>query len=501
VSVSRRLLLIWLLSVIVCTLSPFTFAAMPAGRMALAYGSYEQDPVDFLLNLALFVPLGVLLHHEARHRAVSLRSIALLALSSAALISVTLEYLQAFLPVRDSSLIDVVANSGGALVGIAADRAWGASFTARVNRCRSRTSPAMLTAMVVGYLMAALMVSAILQRRTRLSNWSSEYPLLIGNELTGDRAWRGRVFSLTIADAATSPAQVRRFAAGEPIVVAGMPIAAFDFTGSPPFKDATGHLADLEWTARPNAAASRGAIVPGWSWLQTGGPASELAQRLKQTSAFTLFLRCATDDTDQAGPARIVSNSVSPWLRNFTLGQQAGDLVFRLRTPETGVNGYPLEVTVPGLFSDRNPREILVTYDGANLLVAMAHRDHVSRTELTAGGSVAALWPTLNVRVDEFRMYQLAYVAALALIPGVLVGLLGHTRRNRQLIGGCWVLAFALLLETTLVGFSGRAFDWGNVAVTASIGAIVFAAFALAFAQPDVPSRQSSAGGRWCSTP
>jgi VanZ family protein len=500
VSVSRRLLLIWLLSVIVCTLAPFTFAAMPAGGKVLAYGPYEQDPVDFLLNLALFVPLGALLHHDALHRALSLRSIALLTLGSAALISLMLESLQAFLPVRDSSLIDVVANCGGALLGIAADRAWGASFTARVHRCRALTSPTMLTAMVVSLLIAALMMSATLQRRTRLSNWSSEYPLLIGNELTGDRAWRGRVFSLTMADAATEPEQVRRFAAGEPFATAGAPIVAFDFTGDPPFKDATGHLADLQWTGRPAASAGQGAIVSGRSWLESGGPASDLAQRLKQTSAFTLFLRCATDDTDQEGPARIVSNSVSPSLRNFTLGQQGGDLVFRLRTPETGVNGYPLEVSVPGLFADRNPREILVTYDGANLLVAMAHREPVSRTELTAGGSVAAAWPWLDVRVDEFRMYQLAYVAALTLVPGVLVGLLGHTRRHRQLIGACWVLAFALLLEATLVGFSGRAFDWNNVAVSASIGAVVFAAFTLAFSQPDLPLHQSSRGRSWCST-
>jgi hypothetical protein len=184
-------------------------------------------------------------------------------------------------------------------------------------------------------------------------------------------------------------------------------------------------------------------------------------------------------------------------LRNFTLGQQGSDLVVRLRTPETGVNGYPLEVAVPGVFSDDQPREILVSYDGANLLVAMAYRNQVSRTALTPGGSVASAISTLNVRADELQAYQLAYVGALALVPGVVVGLLGHTSRDRQMLGAGWVAAFALLLEATLVRTSGRAFDWGNVVVTAGIGAAVFVAFALAFSQPDLSGRPSRLRSSW----
>jgi hypothetical protein len=164
-------------------------------------------------------------------------------------------------------------------------------------------------------------------------------------------------------------------------------------------------------------------------------------------------------------------------MRNFTLGQQGGDLLFSLRTPDTGINGYPLEVLVRGMFSDHHPREILVTYDGATLLVALARANHVSRTELTPGSSVALAIPSLNVRPDELQMYKLAYVAALSLVPGALVGLLGHTSRDRQMFGVGWVLAFAVLLEVTLVRASGRAFDWGNVAVTAGVGAIVLTVF------------------------
>ena len=87
--------------------------------------------------------------------------------------------------------------------------------------------------------------------------------------------------------------------------------------------------------------------------------------------------------------------------------------MFRLRTPDTGVNGYPLEVHVPGVFADRRPREILVTYDGATLLMATADTDQVSRTELSPGASVALAIPFLHVRPDQVQMYELAYVAVL----------------------------------------------------------------------------------------
>jgi hypothetical protein len=74
-------------------------------------------------------------------------------------------------------------------------------------------------------------------------------------------------------------------------------------------------------------------------------------------------------------------------------------------------------------------------------------------------------------------MYKVAYVAVLSFVPGVLVGLLGHTSHDRQLFGVGWVLAFAVLLEATLVGVSGRAFDWGNLAVTAGVAAVVLTVF------------------------
>ncbi len=125
-SVSVRLLLVWLLGVITGTLAPFGVTPQETHvPRVFGYGSPQQDPTDFVRNLLLFMPMGALLHHEGRHRSLRLRSIVILAGTAGVLISVPLEYLQAF-RLRNSSLIDVMANTGGALMGVAADRAWGA---------------------------------------------------------------------------------------------------------------------------------------------------------------------------------------------------------------------------------------------------------------------------------------------------------------------------------------------------------------------------------------
>ena len=92
---------------------------------------------------------------------------------------------------------------------------------AHVDRLRAATSSAMLAGLIGGFLVVALLISGTLQAGTRLSNWDSAYPLLIGNEQTGDRPWRGRVFALEITDAATPAASVRRFSAGESVVLPG----------------------------------------------------------------------------------------------------------------------------------------------------------------------------------------------------------------------------------------------------------------------------------------
>ena len=94
VPVSRRLLIVWTLLVVTGTLAPFDFGATsPVNEHSFKlyqYGSYQRDPLDFLLNLLLFLPLGALLHHEGHRRCLKLRSIVILTGAAGFLLSMAL---------------------------------------------------------------------------------------------------------------------------------------------------------------------------------------------------------------------------------------------------------------------------------------------------------------------------------------------------------------------------------------------------------------------------
>jgi len=86
----------------------------------------------------------------------------------------------------------------------------------------------------------------------------------------------------------------------------------------------------------------------------------------------------------------------------------------------------------------------------------------------------------------------MAYVGVFCLIPGALIGLLGHTARQRQVLSVGWVLAFAVLLEATIWRVSGAAFAWADVTQAAGVGAVVLTICYAIFSGADVPWRYSA---------
>jgi VanZ family protein len=468
------LFLAWFLFVVAATLYPFNFGAVPNGHLELFAYSLSQfgDVPDVFCNLLLFLPLGALVHREGQRR--SWGPLFTLAMAGACglLISLTVEYLQAFLPTRDSSLIDVLANSMGALLGVFAHRAWNTAVVPRVARLRARMGPTTLALMMVGYLVPALLVSGVLQARTRLSNWSLDYPLFVGNEGTGDRPWQGRVLSFELTDAATPLESLREFARGRPLAVPGHQVATFDFTGSAPYKDASGRVPELDWTQHLSPPVAPGIRLTGRPWLRTKGAAPEIARRIRASNAFTLRVLCAAGDTSQGGPARIISNSLDHFHRNFTLGQEGGDMIFRVRTPATGLNANRPQFVIPGVFSTKRMRDILVTYDGATLFAAVASGGGVYRRQLNPGSSLLA---GLQNRADDLPIYELGYEALLFVLPGMLLGALADSRYQWLATAVPWLLLFAALLEGTMVLASGRPFEWENVAAASGVGAFILA--------------------------
>jgi hypothetical protein len=121
---------------------------------------------------------------------------------------------------------------------------------------------------------------------------------------------------------------------------------------------------------------------PPHSWLDAAQDA--------ETIGVSLLVRPSS--TAQSGPARILTMSRDTHLRNLTLAQEDDDLVVRLRTEETDLNGLragePL-ARLENVFDAGSwvaidlrirPRELAITVDGARALV----------TELP--GSVLGSW-------------------------------------------------------------------------------------------------------------
>ncbi|MBI2565697.1 MAG: LamG domain-containing protein [Candidatus Schekmanbacteria bacterium] len=84
----------------------------------------------------------------------------------------------------------------------------------------------------------------------------------------------------------------------------------------------------------------QGLLIKAPVLIASPGPATGITAQCTATSAITVEVWVLPDD-DQTGPARIVSLSQDPYLRNFTLAQEGSAYDFRLRTTETSENGFP----------------------------------------------------------------------------------------------------------------------------------------------------------------
>lgn len=93
-------------------------------------------------------------------------------------------------------------------------------------------------------------------------------------------------------------------------------------------------------------------------------PPKKLFESLVDGDGFSLEVWLSTAKKYQKGPARIISYSKNPYLRNFTLAQDGHKLVMRLRTTKTNKNGVNPFFTVLDVFTNTEKMHIAITYDG-----------------------------------------------------------------------------------------------------------------------------------------
>jgi VanZ family protein len=429
---------------------------------------------DVVVNILLFLPLGVAVPATAAERGRRGRGAVAATLAVAAGLSLGVEGLQTLLPSRQPSGRDVAANIGGAALGHLLFLGCGAHLAA-LGRAVEALWRRLWLIDRPGWLLSALLLLALLsagglQAGTRLSNWSSNFPLVVGDEATGGRPWTGWIHSIEIADRALSHRQAgAALGGGLESVLSGPLVLAQQFPdGQLP---AAATAAGLGWQGRssqPAPPSTVGLFLSGGRWLRSDEAGRSVSDALRGTNQLTLKLRCRSANPSQVGPARIVSISADPYRRNITLGQEGAALVVRLRTPVTGPNGKDPEVVRPHVFDGAGDRTILLTYDGAVLTVYVDRAENPSRLELSPGAVLVNALASPHPL--DFPGYTVLFLGLVSTSAGVLFAL---TSARRPLGPGVWlsIAGFSLLLgaglELFLVVVSGRAPTLGPVVVGA----------------------------------
>lgn len=161
-------------------------------------------------------------------------------------------------------------------------------------------------------------------------------------------------------------------------VVAVLALAVVPSPVNPPHTVANG----AEWVADGVRFADDGV-------LRSVEEPHELYRALTAEPGLTVEAWAATAETDQEGPARLLSSSTSIIHRNLTLGQDGDALVVRLRTTETGWNAVDTQVEVGGVFADTRRHHLVVVHDGDGLRV---HVDGELRRRAPRPSGSLATW-------------------------------------------------------------------------------------------------------------
>lgn len=361
---------------------------------------------DFLLNVLLYAPLGLCLWRHSLVAGVAL----------GAVLSASVEVLQLWYVGRDGSSFDILANALGVGCGVLAGR-W-CALTRHVNPTLLALDGRSMAVAMIGVLLVVLAWASPI-RSGALADWDRSFGLMLGNEATSDRPWRGTIAALALVPGTLTALELEE-------------------------------LSDLD---RPDVRAAllrRGAYLLPAPITLAGASASRLpldaAHRFfdltVQRQAFAVLATITTADVLQSGPARVISYSGDQFNRNFDLGQEGRRLVFRVRTSSTGPNGMnPHAETAPVLNAGQSVR-VAAIYDGD---VARLHVNGrvLGRQSLAAAGcavptacdtdlpfTAALLGALLSIIAlaavkPRSRAHAIALVVIVALIAAALMRILG----------------------------------------------------------------------------
>jgi glycopeptide antibiotics resistance protein len=360
-----------ILIILIATLHPFNFLLIDGLSIQIIIASFNNASFfqDIVNNILLFIPLGFSFTASLKKTNVKLVSKFLTVAILSASLSLIVEVLQIFLPSRTPTPADVANNTIGGVLGMVCFYLWDLQsllyIVSSIKNSKFSNSAKKIALFFSGYILLSFLILIPCQYATSLGNWNLNYPLLIGNERTGDRPWQGYITEVRIADKAIPENSILQLfdPKNNLDTISDSLVASYQFTDRNRYQDRTGQLPELLLQGQLLSIENRkGVALSSSHWLKTGSPATFLSKKLRRTSQFTIVTTVATTDRTQMGPARIISLSSSTLRRNLTLGQQKTNLDLRIRTPITGINATDIKVSIPNIFVDNNFHQIVVTY-------------------------------------------------------------------------------------------------------------------------------------------
>lgn len=484
---SNRILILAVAGILFLTLYPFRidFHTPDGVRFPFLLGKSLKTAgfYDAFLNVLLFTPFGFGLAEKLRERGKSRLFAFVAALIVGACFSYTIEFLQTYIPGRDSGWEDVFTNSSGAVVGCLLFYVFSATVLPILGACQralgTRLSGRRTAAALVLYFGLSFAASIPLQREVQLKNWNTDALLSIGNDASGKDPWVGQFRLVQVWDRAISNDEARRIFAsigpdlGEP----GL-LVSFEFSPTAPLRSGSNLPDDLVWTPKlPAHPETDFLVLDGSSWVSSKGAVPHLAQDLRKTNQFALRIVCTPAKAN--GPdARILSISQPSGSADLNVRQDGTALVFWFRN---GISAKKSQLVahVPEVFKSGETRDILYSYDGSNLSLYVDGKPQAIQYKLGPGATLAMLVGH-RVKSSELAGYNYIYYVLVFFPAGVLLGIAARQMPRNRFAGyvtlGVAILMVPTLLEYVLVSISGRSFSLVNLplSIALMIGGILW---------------------------
>jgi hypothetical protein len=236
-------------------------------------------------------------------------------------------------------------------------------------------------------------------------------------------------------------------------------------------------------------------VLNGKSWLASNAAVADLVADLQKTNQFALHIICTAEEPHD-GRGHIISISRSPSFVDLTVRQEESALVLWFRNP-LSVKRAILAWYVPNVFTDTKTRNILYSYDGANLSLYINGKKSGRLYRLGPGTALARL--LRKVRPAELQGYMDIYYLLVFFPVGIILGMAAQAQSRPRLLS-LWgiVLYFilpAFLLEFILVQISGRAFSTSTLLLSLSLivaGFLWIRSDSASFGAAPAPQKQAS---------